>query len=115
MNKKDKPNKVTAKLHKVTAKLRVVITGEFYGDDVTEETLRYIVEQILEDEGFEVDVSVVKPSPPREVITDMYGNYYCPHCSTEVTREMGVMKLTNPNGFCPYCGGEVQLRGTEDG
>lgn len=101
MDKKDKPKKVTATL-------RVVVTCEFCDDDATEDTLRYCVEQDLEDAGFEVDVSVIKPDPPRKVITDMYGNYYCPHCSTEVTREMGLMKLTNPHGFCPYCGGEVK-------
>ena len=50
---KDKPNKVTATL-------KVVVTGEFYDDDATEETLRYVVEQDLEDAGFDVDVSVLK-------------------------------------------------------
>ena len=47
----DKPNKVTATL-------KVVVTGEFYDPDATDETLRYCVEQTLEDAGFDVDVSV---------------------------------------------------------
>lgn len=45
---------------KVTAVLRVVVTGEFYDDEASEETLRYCVEQDLEDAGFDVDVSVQK-------------------------------------------------------
>ena len=47
---KDKPNKVTANL-------KIVITGEFYDDEASEETLRYYVEQTLEDAGFDVEVS----------------------------------------------------------
>ena len=50
---KDKPNKVTAKL-------KIVITGEFYDDEASEETLRYCAEQALEDAGFDVDVSVMR-------------------------------------------------------
>ena len=45
---------------KVTAVLRVVVTGEFYDEEATEETLRYCVEQDLGDAGFDVDVSVQK-------------------------------------------------------
>lgn len=50
---KDKPNKMTATL-------KVVITGEFYDDEASEETLRYYAEQALEDAGFDVKVSVVR-------------------------------------------------------
>ena len=53
MGMNDKPNKVTTVL-------KVVVTGEFYDDDATEETLRYAVEQDLEDAGFDVDVSLLK-------------------------------------------------------
>lgn len=49
----DEPNKVTTVL-------KVVVTGEFYDDDATEETLRYAVEQDLEDAGFDVDVALLK-------------------------------------------------------
>ncbi len=50
---KDKPNKVTTTL-------KIVITGEFYDDEASEETLRYYAEQALEDAGFDVDVSVMR-------------------------------------------------------
>ena len=50
----DKPNKVKAKLI-------VEVESEFYDDESSEETLRYCVEQDLEDAGFNViDVSVMK-------------------------------------------------------
>ena len=46
---------------KVRTKLIVDIEGEFYDNESTEETLRYCVEQDLEDSGFNViDVSVIK-------------------------------------------------------
>ena len=52
MNVKDKPNKVRAKLI-------VEVEAEYY-DESSEETLRYCVEQDLEDDGFNViDVSVM--------------------------------------------------------
>ena len=47
-------------MNKVTATLKVVVTVEFYEDDVSEETLRYFVEQDLEDAGFDVDVELLK-------------------------------------------------------
>lgn len=48
----DKPNKVKAKLI-------VEVEGEFYDDESSEETLRYCVEQDLEDAGFDIiDVSI---------------------------------------------------------
>ena len=46
--------------NKINAILKVDITGEFYDNEATEETLRYAVEQDLEDAGFDVDVSVLK-------------------------------------------------------
>lgn len=52
MNVKDRPNKVRAKLI-------VDIEADFYDDESSTETLRYCVEQDLEDAGFNViDVSV---------------------------------------------------------
>lgn len=50
---KDEPNKITATL-------KVVVTGEFYDDEASEETLRYCVEQDLEDAGFDVNVELLK-------------------------------------------------------
>lgn len=50
----DKPNKVKAKLI-------VEVEAEFYDNEFSEETLRYCVEQNLEDAGLNViDVSVMK-------------------------------------------------------
>ena len=54
MNVKDKPNKIKAKL-------LVEVESEFYDDEASKETLRYCVEQDLQDAGFNVfDVSVMK-------------------------------------------------------
>ena len=54
MNVKEKPNKIRAKLI-------IDIEAEYYDDESSEETLRYCVEQDLEDSGFNViDVSVMK-------------------------------------------------------
>lgn len=50
----DKPNKIRAKLI-------VDIEAEYYDNESSEETLRYCVEQDLEDAGFNViDVSVIE-------------------------------------------------------
>ena len=50
----DKPNKIKAKLI-------VEVEADFYDNESSEETLRYCVEQDLEDAGFNViDVSVMK-------------------------------------------------------
>ena len=45
---------------KITAALQFKVTGEFYDDEASEETLRYCVEQDLEDAGFYADVSVMR-------------------------------------------------------
>lgn len=44
---------------KITAALRLKVTGEFYDDEASEETLRYCVEQDLEDAGFYAYVTVM--------------------------------------------------------
>lgn len=49
------------KINKIKAKLIVEVEAEFYDNESSEETLRYCVEQDLEDAGFNViDVSVMK-------------------------------------------------------
>mgnify|MGYP003199317944 CR=1 FL=1 len=49
------------KVNKIKAKLIVEVEGKFYDNESSEETLRYCVEQDLEDAGFNViDVSVMK-------------------------------------------------------
>ena len=70
MGMKDKPNKVTTVL-------KVIVTGEFYDDDSTEETLRYAVEQDLEDAGFDVDVALLKEHElPTELKQKMWNALY---------------------------------------
>lgn len=66
--------------NKVKAVLRVKVTGEFYDEDASEETLRSAVEQDLEDAGFDdVDVSVIKewwfqPIPVHEALKVLRDN-----------------------------------------
>ena len=47
---------------------------------------------------------------PKLVIKDMYGNIYCPHCSTEATRNMNLCNLHRGTDYCPYCGGAVKWK-----
>lgn len=97
---------------KITTTLKVVITGEFYDDEASEETLRYWVEQDLEDDGFDVDVKLLKKQEPKPMIEveddDLYAwspkdvSYYCPRpeCGKEISYDYN---------FCPYCGQAVKL------
>ena len=48
---------------------------------------------------------------PKLVIDDEDGNAYCPHCSTEETREMNLCQLHIGTSFCPYCGKKVEWNG----
>ena len=50
--------------NKIIATLKVVVIGEFYDDEACEETVRYLVEQDLEDVGFDVDVKLLKEQEP---------------------------------------------------
>ena len=109
MNVKDKPNKVSATL-------KVIVTGEFYDDDTTEETLRFAVEQDLEDAGFDVDVSLLKEQEPREWIycEDDSGQdgYRCSGCGFF---EPWYYNYTNHDfikkyQFCPSCGAKMKER-----
>ena len=102
---RDKPNKVTTVL-------KVVVTGEFYDDDATEETLRYAVEQDLEDAGFDVDVAMLKEQEGVEPIAmqRMDGNFsffvpyfLCGNCRYELVGQ-DVM-------FCSHCGRAVKWDG----
>lgn len=52
-------NEIKNKPNKIKAKLMVEVEAEFYDNESSEETLRYCVEQDLEDDGFNIiDVSV---------------------------------------------------------
>lgn len=50
---------------------------------------------------------LLKEREAMQVKTDMYGNAYCPWCSTDRTIEMGAQKLHIGTQFCPYCGKAV--------
>ena len=104
---KDEPNKITATL-------KVVITGEFYGDEASEETLRYCVEQDLEDAGFDVDVSLLKEqeaktghwiqSNPKFVSAKATGGSRMSTCSN--CGKWGRKSFA----FCPHCGAKMEGR-----
>lgn len=47
-------------MKKVEATLLVHVIAEIDDDESTDETMRYLVEQDLEDAGFTVDVSVLR-------------------------------------------------------
>lgn len=94
MGMKDKPTKITATL-------KVVVTEEFYDDDVTEELLRYAVEQDLEDAGFEVDVSILKEQDAVVPDTDSEGT--CTYGNCGETVGYYPVGCNNPNTFCKFC------------
>lgn len=50
---------------------------------------------------------LLKEQEPMQVKTDMYGNAYCPWCSTDRSIEMEAQKLRLGTKFCPYCGKPV--------
>ena len=91
---KDEPNKITTTL-------KVVITGEFYDDEASEEMLRYCVEQDLEDAGFDVDVELLKEQEAVEPIkqTEVSEWTVCGNCKNH---------LISKWQFCPYCGRSVK-------
>lgn len=98
----DKPNKVTTTL-------KVVVTGEFYDDEATEERLRYVVEQDLEDAGFDVDVALLKEQEPVEPYTDDEGTCSCGNCGENVGYfPVGCSTPQKLCEFCPECGKPVK-------
>ena len=74
------------KPNKVNTTLKVVVTGEFYDDEATEETLRYAVEQDLEDAGFDVDVSLLKE---QETEVERLKRPDCEHANHDGTGCLG--------------------------
>lgn len=95
---KDEPNKITATL-------KVVITGEFYDDEASEETLRYCVEQDLEDDGFDVDIDLLKEQEAKTGhwidTTKVFGfpRVQCSVCGSE----QGAVWMY----YCPICGAKM--------
>lgn len=100
---------MNGELNKVTATLKVVVTGEFYEDNVSEETLRYFVEQDLEDDGFDVDVELLKEQEavePRLGGTEYHAGhssfwYRCGKCET---------RINYGDKFCRRCGQAVKWK-----
>ena len=58
--------------------------------------------------AFDLLIALLKEQEPMKVKTDMYGNAYCPWCSTDRTIEMGAQRLHLGTQFCPYCGKAVK-------
>ncbi len=92
------------KPRKITATLKVVVTGEFYEDEASEETLRYYVQQNLEDVIFDADVELLKE---QEAITikktkehgfGVYGGI-CPKCRNWIQ---------SAHSYCGFCGQAVK-------
>ena len=69
--------------NKITATLKLVVTGEFYDDEASEETLRYCIEQDLEDAGFDVDVSLLKDTDRIKVTRCKDCRYFEPSNAEE--------------------------------
>ena len=95
---KDKPNKITTVL-------KVIVTGEFYDDDSTEETLRYAVEQDLEDAGFDVDVAILKEQvsvKPKKADNPEESEYCCGICG---------YPLWLDELYCAHCGRRIEWEG----
>ena len=82
---------------KITTTLMVTITGEFYDDEASEETLRYCVEQDLEEAGFDVVAKAAHPVRPICIEENIL--YLCGAC------KYCIHKTTN---YCPKCGREVE-------
>ena len=89
--------------NKVTAVLRVVATGEFYDDEASEETLRYCVEQGLEDAGFDVDVAILKE---QEVVESIIMDHIVFGTSRKCSKCNGY--LFPAGRYCPHCGRSVK-------
>ena len=66
--------------------------------------------QNIAQSAFYLLIALLKEQEPMQVKTDMYGNAYCPWCSTDTTIEMGVMRLHLGTRFCPYCGKAVKWK-----
>lgn len=60
------------------------------------------------DELLHDTLKLLSEQEAKQVKTDMYGNAYCPWCSTDRTIEMGLLRLHLGTQFCPYCGKAVK-------
>ena len=74
-----------------------------------EQSEKYGLDRILVDfKAVDMILELLKEQEPMQVKTDMYGNAYCPWCSTDRTIEMGAQRLHLGTQFCPYCGEKVK-------
>ena len=96
MTIKETPNKITAVL-KVTA------TAEFFDDEASEETVRYMIEQDLEDAGFDVDVALLKEQEPVKPIHPENADEPWFKCGS-----YGQWVDNSQFRFCPWCGKKVK-------
>lgn len=88
------------KPQKIKATLKLKVTAELYDDDATEETLRYLVEQSLEEAGFDVDVTVFENlCYARRALKE---TYCCGNCGKEFPATHRKIR------FCPFCGTKVE-------
>ena len=86
--------------NKITAVLKVTATAEFFDDEASEETLRYCIEQDLEDAGFEVDVSLLKEQKAVEPTWNR-GKPFCGACGLRI----------HGGKFCSECGKPILWKG----
>lgn len=97
--------------NKITAVLKVTATIEIYDDEASEETVRYIIEQVLEDDGFDVDVALLKDQEPKTgkwILDDDDAN--CWKCSECGGLQQIIDGTPYENGwyFCPHCGTKLE-------
>ena len=102
--------------NKITAVLKVTATIEIYDDEASEETVRYIIEHVLEDDGFDVDVALLKEQP--EIVrckncvhaTMTIDGKLCKYCEMETDDDGYPIELYNDaDWYCPM--GEVKRDG----
>lgn len=88
--------------NKITAVLKVTATAEFFDDEASEETVRYVVEQDLEGAGFDVDVALLKEQEAVE-----------PKVSSAEQRCGNCNKVIEMDGWqsCPWCGKRIDWKG----
>ena len=98
---------------KVTATLKVVATGEFFDNEASEETVRFFVEQYLEDSGFDVEVKLLKEQEERKgnyvpcKVKTPTGKWNGEKCSVCGTKYIG--SAPHQWKFCPDCGAKMEV------
>jgi rubrerythrin len=105
----------------ITAVLKVTASAEFFDDDASEETVRYVIEQCLEDAGFEVEVELLKEQEPveqkaSEWLEDSdpgqeYGTTWaCRKCRQSIHRPYIWNPYDSGYKYCPHCGAMMEVR-----